>query len=841
LSNHLQSLYLSNRFPIVEALPDHGARILLGTLQSLPQIGNHISKDLLTRPGSYAISAHNVRKDPAGVIAGGDAQATLFAVYALLEKLGYGFYLSYDASPPPTKEPLRFDNWRLSDYPLVPERIVFTWHNFLSSCSTWDFADWEHWIVQSSRMRFNTIMVHAYGNNPMFTFSHNGESKPVGYLATSVQGRDWGTEHVNDVRRIFGGDNIFEGPVFGSTAALVPDDRRVQTTVAMMQRVFALAREHGLEIIFALDVDTESSNPQNIIGTLPGPAKFEAGGYYLANPDVPEGFEYYQNQVSSLMNTYPEIGRIAVWIREERNSPWLSLKPQDFPRPWMAEYQNELAKKETGIQTDPEAPSMFAISKIVAGLRTALGELGKDHVELALGSWNYAWLRAADAFIPSNVMFIPLDYDIGLGTDEVQTAIQAVSKNRKEVPVVWAHNDDRAFVGRPYTPFASFTSLLGQGGGAGFGIIHWTTRPLDLYFKSLAVQVWNETKDQPLEVTCEQMAERTFGEAFRELGTRYLIRWITDAPMFGRETTERFLDRPLVEPERVITECRRRLEILGKIPAESLSPAASEQLSYFQDLERFIIGFYKSHSAWERSADLLSKGDVENSRKALARCDPKSVLEQYARAASRGRPTRGEMGMLIGMNLKWLPYMVSQRQALGLDSVRYHFEPTRHEALAQQPGTLTFYFDQNHELWRAAGQQEAQHPTFRLASEPFSDQEALREICQTGLQSHGTVALHLKTIAEQDLLPGVYKLRLLLVCPSSETESDSIVVLTLSESEGTINATQRISVARQAGGRDRALQISFPVNIHASSLSARLEPVKGSIHLCGIVIEPVSR
>jgi hypothetical protein len=840
LSKHLQLLYSSNRFPILEALPAHGTRILLGTLQSLPELGRHLSKDLLARPGSYAISAHNAGKYQEGIIAGSDERAALSAVYALLETLGYGFYLSYNASPKPSEEPFRLDNWQLSDYPVLAERVAFTWHNFLSSCSTWDLADWENWIVQLSRMRFTAIMVHAYGNNPMFAFTHNGESKPVGYLATSVQGRDWGTEHVNDVRRIMGGDKIFAGPVFGAKAALVPDDRRVPSAVSLVQQVFALAGKHGLKIIFALDVDTESSNPQNVVDTLPEEARFEVGGFRLVNPDVPAGYQYYQSQVRWLMTTYSQIGRIAVWMRDGNNTPWGSLKLQDFPSPWRAEYQARLVNKEPDLQTDPEAPRMFAISKIVSAFRKALAELGKDPVELALGSWNYAWLRAADAFIPSDVMFVPLDSSIAIGTDKVQTAIQAVSKNRRVVPILWAQHDDRTFMGRPYTPFARFTSLLGRNGGSGYGIIHWTTRPLDLHFKSLAVQVWNKTQDQPLEVTCQQMAERTFGEAARDLGTQYLLRWITDAPMFGCDSNDRFMDRPLVEPERVITECRGRMDILGKIPTESLSPEASEQLNYYKDFERFLIAFYESHSAWERSVDLLSKGNVENSRKAMALCDPKRVLEQYARAISRGKPTRGEMGLLISLNLKWLPYVFSQRQALGLEAIRYHFQPTEHEALAQGVGKYTFYLDQDRELWKAAGQWETQTPTFRLTSSPLADPENLRQVCQTGLQSSKTIALRLKTIAEQDLLPGVYNLRLLFLCPASEAEGDSVFDLTLSESEGAIDVTKRIDVVRQAGGKDRVLQINLPVNIHAGSLSFRLEPVKGFIYLCGVMMEPVS-
>jgi len=840
LSQHLQMLYPSNRFPILAALHDHGTRILLGTLQSLPQVGNYLSKDLLARPGSHAITAHNAGRYQEGIVAGSDERATLSAVYALLETLGFGFYLSYNSRPQPSEEPLRLDHWRLSDYPILPERIGFTWHNFLSSCSTWDLADWEHWIGQLSRMRFSTIMVHAYGNNPMFTFSHNGESKPVGYLATSDHGRDWGTEHVNDVRRMMGGDKIFDGPVFGAKPALAPDDQRVQATVSMMQQVFALAAKHGLKIIFAVDVDTETSNPQDVIDTLPEDARFEVGGFRLANPDVPAGYEYYKSQVRWLMTTYPEINRIAVWMRAGRNTPWCSLKPQDFPRSWRAEYQNELATKEPGLQNDPEAPSMFALNKIVRAYRKALAELGKDPVELALGSWRYAWLRAADAFVPSDVMFIPLDYLIALGTEEVKSVIQAASRNRKVVPIVWAHHDDRAYVGRPYTPFANFTSLLAENGSAGYGIIHWTTRPLDLYFKSLAQQVWNQSQDQPLEVTCEQMAERTFGKAARDLGMQYLIRWITDAPMFGRLSPARFMDRPLVEPERVITEGRGRMEILDKIHTESLSPEASEQLNYYKDFERFMIAFYESHSAWERSVDLLSKADVENARKELALCDPKSVLEQYARAASRGRPTRGEMGILIAMNLKWLPYMFSQRQALGLYPIHYHFQPTRQEALAQSPGNYTFYFDQDRTLWKALGQRETQYSTFRQPSPPFADEEDLKEVCQTGLQSSRPLSLHLKTIAEQELLPGVYNLRLWFVCPSSEAEGDSIFDLTLSASEGAIDVTKRVDVVREADGKDRALQVNVPLHIQAGSLSFRLEPVKGAIYLCGVVLTPMS-
>ena len=38
------------------------------------------------------------------------------------------------------------------------ERIIFNWHNFLSSCSTWDADDWRGWVGRASSDGYNAIM-----------------------------------------------------------------------------------------------------------------------------------------------------------------------------------------------------------------------------------------------------------------------------------------------------------------------------------------------------------------------------------------------------------------------------------------------------------------------------------------------------------------------------------------------------------------------------------------------------------------------------------------------------------------------------------------------------------
>src|SRR5690242_11163283 len=61
-------------------------------------------------------------------IASPDSRGALYAVYSLLEKLGCGFYLSYETLPPPRTGRPDFREWTMSDAPLVHDRIVFDWH-----------------------------------------------------------------------------------------------------------------------------------------------------------------------------------------------------------------------------------------------------------------------------------------------------------------------------------------------------------------------------------------------------------------------------------------------------------------------------------------------------------------------------------------------------------------------------------------------------------------------------------------------------------------------------------------------------------------------------------------
>ncbi len=380
---------------------------------------------------------------------------------------------------------------------------------------------------------------------------------------------------------------------------------------------------------------------------------------------------------------------------------------------------------------------------------------------------------------------IGLDYNAlhghpQLGDDESRRVIREVAAHRPVVPVIWAHHDDGNYLGRSYTPFAQFASKLADAKASGFGIIHWTTRPLDLYFKSHIEQVWDATKDRPLPATCDDMAARSFGAGAQAAMGGYLERWVSDAPIFSRETSDLFIDRPLTNITEVITGCRDRLKLIESVDTSMLTSSQRDRVNYFKGLEEFIAAVFETQGLFQDAQAALKKRDPAAARAAMIRCRPEPVIEQYAKFSSLGGMTRGEQGSVVTMNTRWLPHIVRLRQQLGLDAVRYNFGPTSHDPLAQAPGRFTFHFDADHHLWQTLGEKETGAETFLLPAE----MNVPNEICRSGIESAKPIAFPVTPILpgkkDTATVPaGNYRLRLLMLDPSSTAAGQRVFSIAL--------------------------------------------------------------
>jgi hypothetical protein len=456
-----------------------------------------------------------------------------------------------------------------------------------------------------------------------------------------------------------------------------------------------------------------------------------------------------------------------------------------------------------------------------------------------------------------------------MATAEARRVIADVGAGRPVVPVVWAHHDDGNYVGRPYTPYEDFYDKLIDAKAAGFGIIHWTTRPLDLYFASLSEQAWKSTKNQPLEVTCEEMAQRSFGRANRQVMGRYLRRWVTEAPKIGRETSDRFIDRRLEDPGAVAAGVAERAPLLERAMENTIKTSdvlgAGDRVFYFQGLERFLSNVHRTEAALEEAKTLYESGDLAAARLAMDLCRPGRVIEQYATFSERGGITRGEQGLVVSLNLRWLVHYVRFRQVLGMEAIRYNCAPTSHDPLAQSRGTFTFHFEpvvSGRHVWQCLGTEETGAPTFVIPGDvpvtPSGEEEVSEselEICRTGIETDKPLTIALGPImshggrgetAQASLVPGSYRLDLLFADPESTGEGERVFDIELakrptgSETPAGSLATEPVDLRRLCGGPNRAVRLSLAVELPESTpLELTLKPVQGKALLCGVILDRV--
>lgn len=633
----------------------------------------------------------------------------LNATYALLEKLGHGFYISGDVAPK-QKKWKGFDGWEIEDAPLTGDRFLFNWHNFLSGCTGWDLDNWQMWIDQANKMRYNGIMVHAYGNNPMFSFEYLGERKQTGYLNNTSSGRDWGNQHVNDVRRMVGGE-IFDEPVFGAEASFVSEKEKDTKATELMQQVFQYAEDRGTKVIFALDLDTWMANPRNIIEKLPKEAVFEIDGHLTPNPDHPEGYWYYKQVLKSLLTMYPQIDQLSVWHRRpgqkwDSGTIWMKFPLEKFPENWIKEYKNVIANHPE-IDDGLAASSMFAYSKIIKAVQRARKEIKPD-LEISSGSWSFDYIKYANVFYPKDVPLLPLDWSVVFETQESKEILANAGKQRDIYPIIWAHHDDHRYIGRPYSPFEKLSDKLQERNAKGFGIIHWTTHPLDLYFTSSARQVWKNSANEPIRITVENYVNKIFGSNVKEL-LDYFYTWLTTGPMFGRETSDHFVDlgkQNLGHEMESWFEMKTKAEVRLEMLNANTSIHKNKYLQYQKAIEEFYISFFENQQLFDKSLEFFRNKKREMAIETIQKANPDEAIQKYVDATNILGFTSGEKAIVFSMNMRWKTDFINLKQQLGIEPVYYKFSPTQHDPLAQASGHYTYFVDEKGKWMRSFWENE---------------------------------------------------------------------------------------------------------------------------------------
>ena len=93
LAKYLGGIFPQTKFTVASERPAAGPMIVVGSIAGDPSLRELVGGDV-SKPESFVVRKVNQGGRDIGVIAGADSRGTLFGVYALLEKLGCGFYIS---------------------------------------------------------------------------------------------------------------------------------------------------------------------------------------------------------------------------------------------------------------------------------------------------------------------------------------------------------------------------------------------------------------------------------------------------------------------------------------------------------------------------------------------------------------------------------------------------------------------------------------------------------------------------------------------------------------------------------------------------------------------------
>ena len=577
------------------------------------------------------------------------------------------------------------------------------------------------------------------------------------------------------------------------------------------------------------------------------------GDFWLPNPDTPEGHAFYKAQAAGLLESYPHVDGLILWFRRH-STPWLELKVEDLPPKWREDYA-------AAIRQTPEAKDMwhsvglFAIGKIVRANQKALRELGRTDVSVGLGTWAFMFLPAADRFMPRDVCLYGLDYAVLGGKSQYaapdrRAFVAEVARHRDVVPIAWAHHDDGNYVGPPYVPFERFHDCLGEMkcGASGFGIIHWTTRPLDVYFKNMANQVWQLRKNEPVEVTCRRMASDVFGPEHAEALGEYLRQWLTELPRIGRETSDHFIDRQLPGIKQLGPDHRRRMARLGSVDPATLSPEARRLVAYFRGLEHFILDVCRNENSLRRAAEAYGEGQIETARRALGKCDPRATIERYAKTSQLGGGNRGEQGLVVSLNTRWATHYDRLGQQLGIEPIRYNFAPTSHDHLAQVRGTATYYVDAKRNTWMVKGEEEIGTPAYgdlagRVEEDSPSEATDTWEVLQSGVESGRPIQFevlpYMDRAGQGRIAAGRYRLTLLFGRPEGVGPGSHVFDVVVSIDDHQEPITRRIDLHRKTAGGPETWSEAFDLVLaKPGPIKVKLTPAQGKALISGLVLEP---
>ena len=511
LCGYLEKLFGLKTMPETELGDDCQMGFLIGSPQTNAAVAATLDGDGWPQLGKQGLvlKRGRLKKTPVLVVGGGSPQATLWAVYELVERWGVRYLLQGDLFPDPPLPQLnehkpgeveaalrlpRRDVVMEPNFPIRGWRVI---NDFAMGPEGWGIDDYRPVLDQLTKMKFNRIVLATYPWQPFLHLEFKGVKRHSASL--------WFNYHypiTDDMpgRQLFGDEPEFWNPDMPLDATY---DELVAAAQQHVRSIMAHAHQRGMECVMtavlveyppefaAVLADTEQIRQLGALNVVPGPK---------VGVDDPTLADLAATVARTTVNTYPEADRLQINNVEFRQ--WTS----SYEKSWKAldsKYNLSSHRKLEDILPDPNSNHRDVIElkgDIVALYfydrlfreRNILKETKRPDMPLTFKSM-------APALYPLLPYILPPDAEIHVGgytassVDRPSDALRLLPADKIQATVYFTLHDDNVGV-VPQLTTGSLHEMAAQvrrDGWAGFQTRYWLIGDHQLCVAYLARSSWD--------------------------------------------------------------------------------------------------------------------------------------------------------------------------------------------------------------------------------------------------------------------------------------------------------------------------------------------------------------
>jgi hypothetical protein len=391
-----------------------------------------VDVDTLGEEG-FRWKATRCRGKPALLLAAAKPAGALYGTYALLEKIGFGFYLGGDAFPA-AGSPLTVDaSLDETHKPAFAVRGALPWGNLPNAY--WDLDDLKFIYDQLAKQRFNLVGFHQYDHEPFCAYSWQGklvDGKPF----FSNLDAHCGSMPLEVKNFAFGTSAYFDRDPFTSRTRLdgrSPDDQ-VRRAQKMLADSFDYAHCRGLRVCLGFEL--------------------------VGDPTDSETLSRMEAKIAATLNNYPQLDYIWFFQSESR-----SIFGYDMPKgSGLEKLVRENGKIFDYVNISSDWTKTDKAKQIAEAVRYAefvkrayrCVKRHRPELPVAINGWGGdRWMYFTDLFVgldkllPKDIIFSSQDNIEMSAAPEVSKVYAKLSPERPCWPIPWWNNDDERAMCNP--------------------------------------------------------------------------------------------------------------------------------------------------------------------------------------------------------------------------------------------------------------------------------------------------------------------------------------------------------------------------------------------------------